>query len=206
MRSPAYEKLRASEGPFDIIIDPEIGMMELQEIGVADQVKYNGEDRCAYAEKLEFSDVQKILLTLASKFGFAGDPIVETDSNTGKTTRIDVEFHLAGAGGYWAIFWYDGGVGKIHHQEKLEMMIKARGKYPLDRLDYIESRKQVWVNKIADMAKDDYKQGLELNEFNRFIKNNDLLMILEDVTGLGYDVFNFLEDINHVIIRENKKK
>jgi len=198
-----YEKLMdLTDGPFDIILDPEVGPMELQEIGIADKTKYKGREGFAYAQNMDLNALREIVMYIADNLHISGDETEVYDRMTEKTTRIDIQVTPLQNGMFWMTFWYDGGVGHIHRQEKMEMFIRPHEDELPYRLDYEETKKKAWIQYMANECaqKEEFKRGIAMDQFNVFVQEKNLLWLLEDVVGIGYDVWDFLEDINHRIL------
>lgn len=193
--------LDAFEGTFDIMIDPEVGWMELQEIGIADLLEYNDRERYAYAKEMEPKVLKGMIIDIAQAVGIRDDETEVYDHVTGKTTKtyVDVE-SLENENSFLVTFWYDMGVGKIHNQGKLAMFFRPHSKEIMDRYDFMETKKRMWINKISEECKEEYPQGMDLDALNFFIKENDLLFIMEDIVFLGYDIMDFLNDVNKKIL------
>jgi len=198
--SSLFEKLAEMETNFDVIIDPEIGKLELLELGIAELTEFDNKERYAYASDQEVPQVRQIILVLAENLGITGDNDEAVDE-TGKPLRIEIDPDALDWGGYWLTFWYDGGISSIHHQSKLDILIIRHAEKMPDRYDFFDYRKKIWIKKVAEDAEedDDFSGGMDLDSFNRFIKKKNLLWLLEDITGMGYDVYDFLQDINKKI-------
>ncbi len=195
-----HDKIDLPEGAYDIIIDPEIGTMELREIGIASWLEFNTKDHFAYKQNMDNESLCQLILDIADNLGIRGDETVVVDRMTDKVTRIDIDFDAAEEGFFWVTLFYDSGVGTIHRQGKMEMMITPQASKLVDRFEYYENRKKVWIQKIATYCQEDFEEGMEMDDFNRYIKKSNLLWLLEDIIGIGYDVWDFLEEINRKIV------
>lgn len=191
------ETLTSFDGTFDVFIDPSVGLMELKEIGVADRLEYNLGDRFAYALEMKPGDLKELLADIKAALGIRDNESEVYDHISETTTKTIVEpAPLDEENSFWVTFWYDSGVGKIHHQAKLELFFKPHSQEIPDRLDFLETKKKLWVNKIAEDCQKEFDDELDFHDFNRYIKKNGMLWLLEEVMGLGYDVYDMLDDIN----------
>jgi hypothetical protein len=188
--------LAEAEGTFDIVIDPKIGKMELQEIGIDEYLEFSGKEGFAYSQGAKGSSMQKFIFYIAGNLGITGEETEVEDRMTDKVVRLDVDFDPVGKQTYWVTFWYNSGVGSILRQGKMEMVIKAHSDKLPDRYAYYETRKKSWVLKIALGCKEEYPEGLPMDDFNDYVKRNNLLWVLEEVLAMGYDIWDFLSDIN----------
>ena len=191
----------AFESTFDLMVDPEFGWMELQEIGVADRLEFNERERFAYAKEMEPKVLKGMIIDIAQAVGIRDDEAEVYDHVTGKTTKtyVDVE-PLENEASFLVTFWYDMGVGKIHNQGKLAMVIRPTSKEIMDKYDFMETMKKMWLFKVSEECKEDYPQGMDLEDFNYYIKQNNMLVIMEDIVFLGYDIMDFLADVNKRIL------
>ena len=202
-----YEKLvDLNEGPFDIIIDPSVGPMELQEIGISDRLKYNGRENFAYAQKIDLPALRGIIMDISDNLHITGSEPEVYDRMTEKVTRIDIQVTPLEQEMFWMTFWYDGGVGHVHRQEKMELFIRPHDEELPYRMEYDETKKKAWIYYLVNECKDreEFKRGMAMDQFNAFINEKNLLWLLEDVVGIRYDVWDFLEDINHRLLSLQK--
>lgn len=192
------EKLKPLEGDgtFDMIMDPEVGRMELQEIGIAEQMSYSDRERFFYAHNVKGPVMQKVILYIASNLGITGEETEIEDRMAETVTRLDVEFDEVTKGIFWVTYWYDGGVGSIHRQDRMEFMLTFHADKLPDRYDFYDTRKKHRIQKIARDCLEDFPKGLPMDDFNEYVKEKNLQWILEDVLMMGYDVWDFLSDIN----------
>lgn len=192
-------KLKFPEGNYDVMIDPEIGTMELREIGIASWLEFNAKEHFAYDQNFTRESLIQLILDIAENLNIDGDETEVEDRMTNKITRKDIDFEVGEDGVFWITLFYDSGIGNIHRQGKMEMMVLPHLSTLLNRFDYYEIRKKIWITKIATDCRKDFEDGMEMDDFNRYVKKKNLLWLLEDIVGLGYDVWDFVEDINRKI-------
>lgn len=194
------EKLTYHQGPFDIVLDPEVGTMELQEIGVADRFEYDRKHRFAFGQNLDINKVRKLIEDIAENLGLREGETEVIDKFSDKVTKtfVDVE-SLPSTDTLWVTFWFDARVGYTPGQGKIEMLIKRHEKQIPDRYDFYETKRSIWIKKFADMCKEEFDCEISMDEFNEFIKEKNLLGALEDTIGEGYDIWDLLIDINQKI-------
>ena len=56
-----YDKLELPEGTYDVVFDPEVGPMELREIGMAERMEYNHKEQFAYAAAQDEEDTKQLI-------------------------------------------------------------------------------------------------------------------------------------------------
>jgi hypothetical protein len=195
------EKLALCKGVFDIIFDPEVGSMELQEIGIQDRLEYNKREKYAYAQGMDIPTLQQFIIDTAENLGIREEETEVEDRLTGKVVKTYVEDDpLKGGTGFWVTFWYDSGTGTLHRQGKMEMYIKPHSKEEPERFEFYDIKKNVWVEKIAGELKQKYKAGVELDQLNDYIKKKKFLWLLEEILVERYDLWDFMDDINQKIV------
>lgn len=194
------EKLDSLSSTYDIILDPEVGPMELQELGLNNQLEYNQRDRFAYAQDLSPQALKQIISDTADNLGIRADEPEIEDKITEKIYKSFIEFKEIDDGvGLWLTFWYDAQVGHLHRQAKIELYVKPHEEAALERFEYIEVRKKIWIQIIAEEMKVKYEDGIELEQLNDYIKERGLLWLLEDMMDIGYDLWDLVEEINDKI-------
>jgi len=194
------EKLDSLSSTYDIILDPEVGPMELQELGLNNQLEYNQRDRFAYAQDLSPQSLKQIISDTADNLGIRADEPEIEDKITEKIYKSFIEFKEIDDGvGLWLTFWYDAQVGHLHRQAKIELYVKPHEEAALERFEYIEVRKKIWIQIIAEEMKVKYEDGIELEQLNDYIKERGLLWLLEDMMDIGYDLWDLVEEINDKI-------
>jgi hypothetical protein len=194
-----YEKLVLNGGPFDIIFDPEVGPMELQEVGLADRLEYNNKSQFAYAQDLDSPSLWQLISDTAEKLDLREGETEVIDKISEKVYKTFIEgldLKLEAGPGNWVTFWYDSRVGNLHRQGKLELFIKPHNKELPEKYEFYEAKKTAWVHKVGDECREKYKVGIELEQLSDFIKKRDLLWLLEEVLNEVYDLWDFLEDVN----------
>jgi len=192
------DMLAAMGDSFDIILDPEIGPMELQEIGIEDRLDYDRRDRFAFAREMDNKTLRQLISDITENLGIREDEPEITDKITEKVVKTIVEFDSIGKyEGLWVTFWYDSRVGSLHRQSRMEMYIKPHERLMPERFDYYDIKKGIWINKLAiDFRKIYNNEEIEMDQLNDYIKENNLLWMLEEIVGERYDVWDFLDDIN----------
>jgi hypothetical protein len=195
-----FEKLALAQAPFDIILDPQIGPMELQEIGMTDRLEYSPRDRFAYAQELDTSSLRMLISEIAENLGLREEETEVVDKLSDKVYKTLVEYvQIRGGDGFWVTFWFTARMGHLYRQEKIEMFIKPySGKLP-DKYEFYDVKKDVWIEKIAEDCKEQYEYGIEVEQLNEYIKENNLLWFLEEMVDRGYDLWDLLEDVNRRI-------
>jgi hypothetical protein len=194
-----FAKIQQSEGTFDIIFDPKIGKMELQEMGIDNLLDYNLRDRFAFVQDMDGTKTQNFIKLTAENLGIQSDDTELVDKLTEKITKVNIEFETLDEGGFWITFWYNDGVGNIHRQGKAELLIKPHSKLPPQKYDFVDYKKKVWIQKIAADCKAEFQEEIEIDQFNDYIKKNDLLWLLEDMIEMGYDIWDLMEEVNEKI-------
>lgn len=195
-----FEKLASMANSFDIILDPEVGPMELQEIGLSTRLDYNQRDRFAYARDLDAPSLRHIITDTADNLGIRPDETEIVDKFTDKAYKSFVEFNeLEGGKGLWLTFWYDAQVGHLHRQAKIELYIKPHSDDDPEKFEFLEIRKKFWIQTIAEELKVQFEDGIELEQLNDYIKERSLLWLLEEMLDLGYDIYDLQEEINRKI-------
>lgn len=195
-----FQKLSKCQEPLEIIIDPEIGSMELQEIGIADRIEYNQRIRFAYAQGLTIAVIRQLLTDVSENLGIREDEPEIIDKLSDKIYKSLVEFdYVKEDDSFWVTFWYDARIGHLHRQGKMEIYIRPNTKYPPEKFDFYDAKKRIWIEKIALDIKKDNPYSIEFDQLNEYIKKKNLLWLLEEIAAEGYDIWDFLEDINRKI-------
>jgi hypothetical protein len=195
-----YEMLVSCVGPFDIIFDPEIGPMELQEIGIEDRLEYNKRERFAYALEMNAAALRKLIADTAENLGIREGEKEIVDKLTDKVVKTCIEFDREPVECvFWVTIWHDVRVGTLHRQGKVEMFIKPHSDRSLGKFEYYDTKKKIWIRKIAEQFRAQSLEEIELDQLNDFIKKKNLLWLLEEVLVERYDIWDFLEDINRQI-------
>jgi hypothetical protein len=192
-----FEKLAVVKGPFDIIFDPGIGPMELQELGIASSLEYSPREQFAYGQGLDTSSLQLLIREVAENLGLREGETEVVDKLTDKVFKTQIEYVQINEGkGFWITIWYDAQMGHLHRQEKIEMFVKLHTEKSIEKYEFYEVKKNIWIQKIADDCKVNYQYGIEVEQLNEYIKNNDLLWFLEEILDFGYDLWDLLEEVN----------
>ncbi|MCP4146807.1 MAG: hypothetical protein GY757_03560 [bacterium] len=194
------EQLFYSSVHYDIIVEPEVGPMELQEIGIANVFDYNKKLQFAYAQDKEAYDIRAMVMEAAENLRIYEEETEMEDRISGKIVKTVVECEKIllddAVRGFWLTFWYNAGLASNCLQGKVEMFIKPHSDEKLEKYHYDEAKKKFWITKLAIGCKKEYEAEIDMHEFNRYIKKHNMLWVLEDMITVVYDVYDLILDIN----------
>ncbi|MGE5340863.1 MAG: hypothetical protein ACM3SY_05205 [Candidatus Omnitrophota bacterium] len=200
-----YNQLASRQGTFDMMLDPEIGPMELQELGIEDFLEYNKKYRFAFADQIDLPSLQKLLDTMTENLGISDDENEVMDWLTEKRYKSYIEHTpVQSSNGFWVTFWYDARTGTLHRQGKAELFIRPHSNQQFERYDFYDTKKETWIKKIAAQCNPLFDSEMEPDELNDYIKDQNLLWLLEEILEEGYDIWDFLEDVNQEMMNIKK--
>jgi len=192
-------RLSMLKGPIDVIVDPETGPMELQEIGVWEMVEFDGRDRFAYAHGWNIPTLRQFIVDVAENLGIREGETEIIDKFSDKIFKSFVELNPFEENYFWLVFWYDARTGHLHRQAKLELLITPHSKFIPQKFDFYDYKKKVWITKIAKDLKPQNEFGIITEQLNEYIKENNMMWLLEEVLNTKYDLWDLVEDINDTI-------